>query len=139
MRTCNMASMGNMPRQNVTNVKEKDIMHGDVRLQVVSMRSKRIQQMMREIKIEIDSVGDEWRETLEINGEEKEFKLDTGARVTAIQKHHYSADKHGTLLPPKYPLYGPGRQHLDVEGTSKENWKSEKGQLNRMFMLWPSG
>ena len=68
--------------------------------------------------IETDSV-EQLKETLELNGETKEFKLDTGAGDTAIPSHHYSTDKHGTLRPLRIPLYGPGRQLLDVRGYFK--------------------
>eukprot|EP00064_Thunnus_orientalis_P001073 superscaffoldBa00000066_g1074 len=67
-----------------------------------------------EVLIETDSLERELKETLELNGKTKEFKLDTGAGVTAIPSHHYSTDKHGTLRPPRIPLYGLDRQLLDA-------------------------
>lgn len=69
-----------------------------------------------EVVIDVDCVENEWTENLELNGETKEFKLDTGAGVTAIPTHHYSTEKHGILQLPKIPLYGPGRQPLEVKG-----------------------
>lgn len=69
-----------------------------------------------EVTINMESVENEWTENLELNGETKECKLDTGAGVTAILTHHYSTDKHGTLQLPKIPLYGPDRQPLEVKG-----------------------
>ena len=72
-----------------------------------------------EVTIDIDNVEHEWRETLELNGEKMEFKIDTGAGVTAIPSHQYSKKTHGALQPPKIPLYGPGRQRLDVQGHFK--------------------
>ncbi|KAK1904365.1 putative protein K02A2.6, partial [Dissostichus eleginoides] len=63
---------------------------------------------------------DEWIESVQLNGEETVFKLDTGASVTAISSSNYSSKKHGPLQPPHKVLYGPGNQRLKVKGRFEE-------------------
>ena len=62
-----------------------------------------------EIKFDSNSVDNEWRETLELNGKEKEFKLYTGARVKAIPKHQFNSIQ--------FYLHSAKLQQLSSQGT----------------------
>lgn len=111
-----------LKRQNAANAKQKEILYGNAGQPVASMTSQRILQSVTqtsvflrgggEVVIDMDLVENKWTETLELNGETKEFKPDTGAGVIAIPAHHYSTEIHGTLQLPKIPLYGLGREPL---------------------------
>lgn len=57
-----------------------------------------------------------WKKTLEINGKELTFKLDTGADVTVIPATACSTDLHGTLTRAEKPLCGPSGETLKVKG-----------------------
>lgn len=69
-----------------------------------------------------------WKKSIGVNGQQVVFKLDTGAAVTAIPKHMYSAKLHGKLSPPNKRLCGPSNTPITVEGHFTANM-SYKGSV----------
>uniref|UniRef100_A0A3B3C9Q2 Gypsy retrotransposon integrase-like protein 1 n=1 Tax=Oryzias melastigma TaxID=30732 RepID=A0A3B3C9Q2_ORYME len=57
-----------------------------------------------------------WKKTVEVNGKNVIFKLDTGADVTVIPAATYSKDLHGQLAKAEKALCGPGGEALKVKG-----------------------
>ncbi|XP_034038462.1 golgin subfamily A member 3 [Thalassophryne amazonica] len=57
-----------------------------------------------------------WMQKVKLNGENIDFKLDTGADVTSIPEGLYSPDRDGKLQKPKKTLLGPGSYPLNVKG-----------------------
>lgn len=57
-----------------------------------------------------------WKANIEVNGHTVNFKLDTGAEVTAISSSTYKSLKEPQLATPEKILYGPSRQPLKVIG-----------------------
>jgi len=57
-----------------------------------------------------------WSATVLVGKTEVQFKLDTGAAVTAITEETYKSLKSVTLKKPSKLLYGPARQELQVLG-----------------------
>ncbi len=77
----------------------------------------REEQKMKDFALlgEISSIEtNEWIELVRLNGQNTEFKLDTGAAVTGIPESCLSANIHSKLHPPGKVLYGPGNQALKV-------------------------
>ena len=68
-----------------------------------------------------------WNVTLSVNGTEIEFKLDTGADVSAIPDHMLNSLKVDALLPASTTLTGAGNQPLQVCGQfeAKLQYKSQ--------------
>ncbi|KAL6490042.1 hypothetical protein MHYP_G00003870 [Metynnis hypsauchen] len=62
------------------------------------------------------STAQEWTETISVNGTDIQFKLDTGAAVSAVPESVFSKNKLGHLKKAKKVLYGPGHNILDVKG-----------------------
>ena len=60
-----------------------------------------------------------WLATIQLNGKQTPFKLDTGAEVTAISSDTHQHLGRPVLTPPDKTLYGPSRQALQVVGMSK--------------------
>ena len=54
--------------------------------------------------------------SIRMNGQSVDFKLDTGAGVTAISELTFQTLKHQVLQKPDKLLYGPSRQALGVAG-----------------------
>ena len=57
-----------------------------------------------------------WLTTLNLNGHSTQFKLDTGAEVTAISEKTYKALQRPQTSAPMKTLYGPSRQPLHCIG-----------------------
>ena len=57
-----------------------------------------------------------WFATIKLNERQTNFKLDTGAEVTAISKETYRSLQNPQLTPPEKVLYGPSRQPLKALG-----------------------
>ena len=60
--------------------------------------------------------GVPWMAEMQLQGETVQFKLDTGAEVTAISTEAHQHIGSPTLSPPSKVLYGPARQTLNVLG-----------------------
>ena len=57
-----------------------------------------------------------WTTTLELNGRNIDFKIDTGADVTVISEQEYLSEQDGPLTQTNRVLSGPSQQKLDVCG-----------------------
>ena len=57
-----------------------------------------------------------WMSSVKLGGKEVQFKLDTGAEVTAISDSTYQTLQGVKLKPATKPLYGPASQSLKVLG-----------------------
>ena len=57
-----------------------------------------------------------WMSLVKLGGKEAQFKLDTGAEVTAISDSTYQTLQGVKLKPATKPLYGPASQSLKVFG-----------------------
>ena len=57
-----------------------------------------------------------WLKTVQVNGRDITFKLDTGAEVSAILTEAYEILLKPPLTPPGKRLFGPSRQPLDTAG-----------------------
>ena len=57
-----------------------------------------------------------WFASIRMDGQSIDFKLDTGAEVTAISELTFQTLKHQVLQKPDKLLYGPSRQALGVAG-----------------------
>ena len=68
-----------------------------------------------------------WFATLKLNDQETNFKLDTGAEVTAISEEAYRNIRKPHLTAPEKTLYGPSRQPLKTLGQFWGNF-SHKGK-----------
>ena len=79
-----------------------------------------------------------WIETVQVNGENMVFKLDTGADVTSIPDKFYKPERDGELQKPKKRLLGPSRYTLKVPGcfTTK---MSAKGRSSSQDVYLVSG
>ena len=53
---------------------------------------------------------------MQLSRKETEFKLDTGAEVTAISEQTYQRLSSNPLTPPGKQLYGPAHNTIDVLG-----------------------
>ncbi|KAL7883346.1 hypothetical protein SRHO_G00010040 [Serrasalmus rhombeus] len=58
----------------------------------------------------------EWTETISVHGTVIQFKLDTGAAVSAVPESVFSKNKLGHLQKAKKVLYGPAPNILEVNG-----------------------
>ena len=72
----------------------------------------------------VNETVDPWMTKIMLNGQEIEFKIDTGADVTVIPESNHDATRDGPLAPPGRSLSGPSQQTLDVLGQFS-------GRLNR--------
>ena len=72
----------------------------------------------------LDAVNDgevsTWKVTLSVQCQPVEFKIDTGAAVTAINEETYRALHRPRLTSARKVLYGPARQSLEVLGVFRE-------------------
>ena len=57
-----------------------------------------------------------WLKTVQVNGQDITFKLDTGAEVSAISTEAYETLLKPPLTPPGKQLFGPSRQTLETTG-----------------------
>ena len=57
-----------------------------------------------------------WIVKVQLNGDEMEFKVDTGADVTVIPESLYKVERDGDLQPSSLPLNGPTGETLKVVG-----------------------
>ena len=60
-----------------------------------------------------------WYVTVGLNGHKTNFKLDTGAEVSAISEETHKTLRKAKISPPKKPLYGPSKQQLNCIGQFK--------------------
>jgi len=67
-----------------------------------------------------------WRSTLSLNNREVQFKLDTGAEVTAVSEETYKQVYGKHLQHPSKVLYGPVYQSLKVLGQSTGKLSSKE-------------
>ena len=77
-----------------------------------------------------------WTARLELNGRNIEFKIDTGADVTAISEQEYISKQDGSLRQTNQVLSGPSQQKLDVCGQFSGNFQINFNPLNKRFMLF---
>ena len=64
----------------------------------------------------LSSTETPWTTSLQLNGRNIEFKIDTGADVTVISEQEYLSKQDGPLLQTNRVLSGPSQQKLDVCG-----------------------
>ena len=78
-----------------------------------------------------------WFTTLELNGQEVNFKLNTGAEVTAISNKTYTQLQGvGRLKAASKVLYGPTQQPLQVLGQFEATLaKKQKGTSQTVFVI----
>ena len=67
-----------------------------------------------------------WMTTVELENTKIDFKLDTGAGVTAINKQTYRRLRKVALSATSRHLYGPARQRLEVLGYFRGHMKGEQ-------------
>ena len=74
----------------------------------------------------LDTVTDQstisWQAQIELNGKATQFKLDTGAEVTAISPDTYKSLHNVELSKPEKILSGPSRKALKVIGQFQGNF-----------------
>ena len=70
-----------------------------------------------------------WMTSVKLGGTPTEFKLDTGAEVTAISERTYNSLQGVTLQPATKSLYGPANQALKVLGQFKGNLAHKEHSL----------
>jgi len=70
-----------------------------------------------------------WSATVLVGKTEVQFKLDTGAAVTAITEETYKSLKSVTLKKPSKLLYGPARQELEVLGQFTEHLTHQQNSM----------
>ena len=74
-----------------------------------------------------------WTAKVKIEGKDIQFKLDTGAEVTAISEKTYKSLRGIALSKPKKSLYGPAHQPLQITGQFygrlSHRGKSFKGEI----------
>jgi len=68
-----------------------------------------------------DGMASIWKVTLMGDNKEVEFKVDTGAAVTANTERLYAALHRPELTPASKTLYGPAQQNLVVRAASSNN------------------
>lgn len=77
-----------------------------------------------------------WFATIEINGRKLNFKLDTGAEVTAISEQEYKKLDQPPLSPAKCALYGPSRQPLQTAGQFTGKLRSKNNTaMQQVFVV----
>ena len=64
----------------------------------------------------VNETVDPWMTKIMLNGQEIEFKINTGADVTVIPESNHDTTRDGSLTPPGRSLSGPSQQTLDVLG-----------------------
>ncbi|KAK7930380.1 hypothetical protein WMY93_006775 [Mugilogobius chulae] len=79
-----------------------------------------------------------WVQQVMLNGENVDFKLDTGADVTSIPERLYRPDRDGKLQMPKKKLLGPGSYPLKVKGCFGAQLAA-KGRTTRQDVYLVSG
>ena len=83
-------------------------------------------------------VNEYWKAKVEVNGSQLQFKIDTGAEVTAISEQDYQRLKKSNLRPTPKILYGPSHHALETIGQFMGKFKymcMEKSYQNNPFML----
>ena len=73
--------------------------------------------------------------TMTLNGHESQFKLDTGAEVTAISEKIYKILQNPQMTTSKKALDGPARQPLDCMGQFQGQLHS-KNKISTQVCLW---
>ena len=76
-----------------------------------------------------------WTVNVLINSQEKQFKLDTGAEVTAISEDCYHTLKDAKLRRPSRVLYGPGRKPLEVVGEIDANLSYKQSSSRQQIFV----
>lgn len=102
---------------------------------------KSVYEVTEESTIFLGSVSakeDPWITEIAVAGTKVQFKIDTGADVTAISestfKNIFSHTKKPTVKPVTRPLKGPGGQPLDVIGMSRLVLQKGDQKQCRMYM-----
>ena len=70
-----------------------------------------------------------WSVNIQLQGKEKVFKMDTGAKVTVISEREYRTLKKTKLGKPSRVLYGPAHQPLEVLGQFSERLTSHSEDI----------
>ena len=78
--------------------------------------SKTSQASTGEVEAEEEGASSSWRSTVSLNNQAVEFKLDTGAEVTAVSEETYKRVHGKRLQRSMRVLYGPSYQSLQVLG-----------------------
>ena len=77
-----------------------------------------------------------WMVTLMVQNRLVEFKMDTGAAVTAITEETYHVLEQPKLVSAQKNLCGPAQQRLEVLGLFEENLTSQqKSALTEIYMV----
>ena len=77
-----------------------------------------------------------WRSTVSLNNERVEFKLDTGAEVTAVSEATYKQVYGKRLEHPTRVLYGPAYQLLKVLGQFRRQFTvKDKSHQETIFVV----
>ena len=106
-------------------------------------RTKHVSQVEAESTLEsafLDTVAANeelsWRAKVLVGSKEVEFKLDTGAEVTAISDNTYRSLEEEKLVKPTKTLYGPGHNPLEVLGqlTKTLSYK-QRSSKQRVFVV----
>ena len=79
-----------------------------------------------------------WTAAIQLNGKQTPFKLDTGAKVTAISEVTYHKVGKPKLVTPDKLLYGPSRQALKVVSRFKGTF-AHKGKQSQQPVYVVSG
>ena len=80
-----------------------------------------------------------WTTTLELNGRNIDFKIDTGADVTVISEQEYLFEQDGPLTQTNRVLSGPSQQKLDVCGQFVGNLSNQfQTTQQEVYVIRPS-
>ena len=88
----------------------------------------------------LDAVNDgevsTWKVTLSVQCQPVEFKIDTGAAVTAINEETYRALHRPRLTSARKVLYGPAWQSLEVLGVFRERLHFRNKEIKEPEVFW---
>ena len=77
-----------------------------------------------------------WRSTLHVNGKRVQFKLDTGAEVSAVSEETYLRVYGKQLQSPTKVLYGPAYQSLEVLGQFEGQLRGkDRSHVETLFVV----
>ena len=82
----------------------------------------------------LSQAAESWKVKLRVSGRVIEFKVDTGAEVTAISDTAFGTMRKQTLKAPTKVLYGPARTALNVLGQFEGELSYQGKSTNRPFM-----